>query len=169
MKAYYLLSLLALAALVNAAPGYHATRTMPYFVVAGEKIQISLDIDAANITTLGISQANPQGWDITNITCGGYKIRGFLVEWIFWQGGTHTGDLTCTYSLTVPTFARGNYSITGTYFKDGANIWNIDGSTKLYVYAPELRSVIDVIHRWEKDEVTLAQVVYAINAWAKTK
>jgi hypothetical protein len=167
-KQFIYLALVAMmVGAVYGASNYKVERSLPYFVTAGEPIDVTMNIYAKNISVLGVSQINPEGWAISSITCGGYKIGSNKVEWIFWAAGTPTGDMTCKYTLTPLISARGEYNFSGEYFQSSADTHIITGRSDMFVYSPSVKNVVDVINRWVRNEVTLQYVVDYINAWAR--
>lgn len=165
-KAILLFLIIALGTNTYAAYGYHVTREMPYYVLPGTKLNITLHIQAANISKLYISQANPL-WQITNISCAGILHRGFLIEWVFLPGRNKAKDTNCSYLLDIPTGARGEYVVTGTYWKDGLNIWNIDGPTRFFVLKDNQRYVIRASELWDFEMSLRPRMLAYISAWAK--
>ena len=159
----------------------------PKYISAGSTINVTMHINASNITTLGVNQVNPEGWNISDVECGGHIFSRYAdkrnvmkeidmswngsIEWIFWGLGWKTGDFDCTYKLKIPSNAYGEYDLFGLYFKEITTSYDIEGDQKIFVHAPTttLFEVQDDINKWVNGEITIDKVLTTIEQWSNEK
>ena len=195
-KICWIVGILMLVGVCFAGTDYSVDRDMPSSAIAGETIHVDLDIQAANISALGLVIINPPFWPVNNVSCGGivleqqteYQHRSWQgsTEWLFWQYGNQVGNYVCGYDITVPIDAVGSFSFPGMVYvdKDGIRIDHVlGGPNELTVCVPttttttptttttttpiSITGIVEDINTWaDGDSISLEDLIKSINEWA---
>jgi len=157
------------------------TRDLPDSETAGNNLTVTLvvDVNESDLPdALGISESVPDGWTMLDSDCSGlYFSEENKVEFLlssFSLCGVE--DQNISYVLQIPGDAIGNYTLSGTVDYGGYVNPAVSGDSQVTISllvgdlngdgTVDIGEVIDTITLWTQEQVTLSEVIEAINNWA---